>query len=653
MHKKLRIRCLVMMAGLLCLTGLTTAAAGDEFDLGKLEQALGQAAAYEYGDSREILTEISDFLRKVYDQPEKSRALEAEFVKFLSSDATLPGKRFICEQLSLIGTEASVPLLAQMTLQPSTSDMARFALERITSPAVDTALCEALVEATGKERIGIINTLGVRRSAGAVSLLVPLVLDLDRATAASAINALGEIAHPAAIKALKEARRGNLTREATDAYIRAADRQATEGQKSEALAVYRELNRSSEALPVRLAAMRGETRLSSPQDATALLRAALESQEPAIQAEAIRLLGDIPGTEVSQLLSSQFRRLAPSGRIQILAAFAVRNEKSALPLVLEAVRDDSGDVRVAALETAGTLGDASHVALLAEAAATRQGAEQAAARLSLARLRGDDVDGALLGSLEKADPQVKIELIRAIGERRLDSATDILLATAQDSNRDVRREAVRALRTTAGPGNVPALLALLQGAKAASERTEIERTLSSTLKRYEEAGVGSVVSAYGSTRDAGVRASLLLVLGSVGNKDGLPSMKKALKDKQPEVVRAAILGLTEWPSPEPMPDLLLLARRTSHRPHQVLAVRGYIKLASLSSRRPAKETVALLAEALPLARQPEEKKAILGLLPRYPCPEALELASGLTEEEAVAEEAKQAVERIKQSLERR
>jgi HEAT repeat protein len=642
---------LLIRAGLLCLIVGTTMAAGD--DVGDLQKALNTVSSYQYGDSRESLAGVSSFLQGIYGRPDAVKAAEKEFIRFLESDATLPAKRFISEQLSLIGSEASVPLLTSMALDPATSDMARFALERIPGPAVDKGLCAILPRMSGNQRIGIINTLGVRRSTEAVSLLVALASDRDRPTAASAINALGEIAHPTALKALKQARRGTLRKEATDAYVRAADRMAEEGKKKEALAIYRELNKPSEPETVRLAAMRGETRLGTPRETMALLTAALRTAEPGIQAEAIRLLGEIPGRQASEVLTNDYRRLAPSGRIQVLAAFALREEKSALPLAMEAVRDPDGEVRVVALETVGTLGNASTVPSLAETAATRQGAEQAAARLSLARLRGDDVDNALLEGLEKAQPQVKVELLRAVGERRLASATDTLLKIARDPNREVRREAVRALRTTAEPKHVPDLLALLRDASTPADRTELERTLASTIKRNEEFGVGPVVSTYKAAREAELRASLLLILGNVGDPAGLPLLKEALQDNQPEVARAAVLGLTEWPSQDPMPDLLLLARQTSNPSHQVLALRGYIKLTSLSSRRPAKETVALLAEALPLARQPEEKKAILGLLPRYACPEALHLASGLVDEEEVAEEAKQAVARIKQSLDRR
>ena len=54
-----------------------------------------------------------------------------EFIAFLKSDATTAAKDFICRQLGVIGSEASVPVLAAMLNDPGTADLGRYALERI------------------------------------------------------------------------------------------------------------------------------------------------------------------------------------------------------------------------------------------------------------------------------------------------------------------------------------------------------------------------------------------------------------------------------------------------------------------------------------------------------------------------------------------
>ena len=133
---------------------------GADSDIGVLDERLVKIKSYEFGDSRLVLSEIFDFTRKAYGNKELMGEIEKRFVKFLETDATLASKQFVCQQLRIMGTEESVPILAEMLTKPATSDMARFALEPRGSKSVRKVLAEALAKAKGKTKIGIINSLG-------------------------------------------------------------------------------------------------------------------------------------------------------------------------------------------------------------------------------------------------------------------------------------------------------------------------------------------------------------------------------------------------------------------------------------------------------------------------------------------------------------
>jgi len=127
-----------------------------------LDEVLLKISTYDYGQSREPLTELSDIVRNAYDSPKELKLIEMRLLKLLRSDATLAGKQFICRKLGIIGTEESVPTLVSMLTETKTSDMARYALERIPGSAVDKALLDALGETRGRVKVGIINSLGER-----------------------------------------------------------------------------------------------------------------------------------------------------------------------------------------------------------------------------------------------------------------------------------------------------------------------------------------------------------------------------------------------------------------------------------------------------------------------------------------------------------
>jgi len=287
---------------------------------------------------------------------------------------------------------------------------------------------------------------------------------------------------------------------------------------------------------------------------------------------------------------------------------------------------------------------------LAGVAARPDGAERDAARESLYLLRGTDVETAIVAGISSAAGNARLELIRAAGERRLLAAGDALVAAARDPDRPVRRESLRALRNVAGPAHSQALLDLTLNARDDSDRREFARALATALKRSERPPIGGTIAAYRSAENVQVRAALLDVMGQVSAEEALPVLRSSLDESQPEIARAAILALSEWLTPAPMPDLLAVAGSGSNPAHRILALRGYIRLIPAPSSRSMKETVSLLAGAMNLAGQPDEKKAILSLLSNYPTREALEIADTAAKDSAVAREAKAAAGRIRLGL---
>jgi len=226
----------------------------------KMEELLEKIKTYDWGQSREALTEFSDKVRDAYGKEAELKQIEDGLLGVLNSDATRAGKQFACRQLSIIGTERSIATLAKMLTGEETSDMARYALERIPGEAVDDALRDALPKAKGKPKVGIINSLGERRDKKAVGALSELVYDSDAMVAEAAAAALGKIADSEATKVLAQAKdktSGKLQPVVLDAYLKCADKLAAEGEKAQALTIYKELQKKDYPEPIRKAALRG------------------------------------------------------------------------------------------------------------------------------------------------------------------------------------------------------------------------------------------------------------------------------------------------------------------------------------------------------------------------------------------------------------
>ena len=620
-----------------------------------IEGLFVKVASYDYGQDRAPLEALSDAIRKAQSSSSSARALEKRLDGLLKSKATIAGKDYVCRLLSLYGTDTSVQVLSNMLIVAETSDMARYALERINGNQVNPALRKSLNKTTGKFKAGIINTLGCRRDPESVKLLNNLVCDTDPLIASASIEALGKIGSLDSSRVLASALEktsGQLKQLTSDAYLRCADQMAAKGDEAHAIAIYKILYTPAQQAPIQIAALRG-IGAAGGVESTKIVIDAIRSTNSQVQAAAIGLLNHIPGEQITSLFVKEMPGLPPRAQVQILTALAERDDGSALPQVVKASKNETAEVRLAALDALGKLGNSSTVMLLAEFAASSTDPDQSIARNSLNRLKGDDIDIEIVSNIDKASAQTKVELIRAAGGRGITNASDTLLRTAKDQSGAVRRESYKSLRDIASTKQIPELIDLLKGCEGEDERAEAERTLSATIKRSDNSVISGIVSAYRNASGADFRCSLLQVMGIVGNNDTLPVLREALKESNAAIKRGAILALTEWPDNSPMADLLPIAREDSNQTHRILALRGYIKLVSISGSQPVVETAKLFIGVMAIANRPEEKILILSAIQGFPCKESLDLAEDATKDPAISREAKQAADIIRRVITRK
>jgi len=242
-----------------------------------------------------------------------------------------------------------VPALAEMLVGEDTSDMALYALERIPGASVDQALRDALSKTTGKIRVGIINSLGVRGDTASVEILSSLIYSLDQQAATAAAAALGSIADAAAADTLAEAvkkTRGNMQPVVYDAYLKCADRLAAEGKKREAFAIYEKAYKSARAGNIRAAALTGMV-ATGGKKAVKIIKNVLGGRETSMQTVAISLIRQVPGKEIIKTATKRLPKLKTQQQVQMISALADRGDTSALDAVVKSANSRDESVRLA------------------------------------------------------------------------------------------------------------------------------------------------------------------------------------------------------------------------------------------------------------------------------------------------------------------
>jgi len=374
----------------------------------------------------------------------------------------------------------------------------------------------------------------------------------------------------------------------------------------------------------------------------------LRGDEEQMQAVAISMVREMPGTGVTKALAKELPNLSTSGQIQLLSALADRGDRAALPAVGTAANVSDESVRLAALRALERLGDASSVMFLAQRAATATGAEQKAARESLYRLRGSDVDKTILTNIERAEAAIKVELIRSIAQRNIHNGVKTLLKTAQDSDINVRLESFKALKDVADEEYLPALIELLLNVQGQSERREAENAIAVVANRIDDISrrADAVLAVLPSVKNVESRCSLLSVLGRIGSDNSLPVLEDAFNDEGVEVRDAAVRALSQWPNPAPIDILLKVAEESDNDTHRILALRGFVRLIGLVHNSPPEETVSLYRQAMDLALDASLKKLVLSGLADVESIAALNMAAEYLDDELLKQEAEFAVLKI-------
>jgi HEAT repeat protein len=118
---------------------------------------------------------------------------EAALIAVLKSSASENDKAEACLQLARVGTKASVAPLAALLTDDKLSHMARYALEPISDPSADDALRKAADKLEGRNLVGVIGSIGVRRDVKAIELLGQRLRDRDADVVQAAARALGSL----------------------------------------------------------------------------------------------------------------------------------------------------------------------------------------------------------------------------------------------------------------------------------------------------------------------------------------------------------------------------------------------------------------------------------------------------------------------------
>jgi len=586
---------------------------------------------------------------------------EADLIAVLRSDAAEADKALACKQLAVKGSAAAVGDLAALLANDRLASWARIPLEAIPGPEADAALRKAAGSLSGKLLVGVINSIGVKRDAAATDLLVARLADPDAEVAAAAAAALGKIGTPAAAATLAKglSAAGPRLDDMAQAAIVCAERLHGAGSAQEAAALYDAVRKASVSEQRLAEATRGLI-LARGKDGIPLLIETLRS--PARRMANIglfaarELLDGGQAGEVDVALAEEATRLAGAGSADqaalVVKVLADRNaDGGAGPglqaTVLRWASSGPQAVRLAALEAAGRIGDASAVDPLIGLSGDPAVAD--AVRAALVAVPGDGVDRVVIARLSGASPAALPVLLKVVGERRI-AAVPQIAPLVSSGDAATRSATLEALGNVVDLANLNLLVDAVQKPRDPADAEAAQKALLTACVRMpdREACAEKLATAIGSATGE-TKEKLLDIIGEVGGTKALATVAAAAKSGNEALADAATRLLGKWMTADAAPVLLDLATAPIGEKYQTRAIRGVSRIARQFAL-PDAERAELCGKVLALAKDPSDRKSVLEALPRYPSPAMLAVAEQAATLPGLEAEAKAAADAIRAKL---
>jgi len=621
-----------------------------------LSQLMAEAAKYESGRNIEPLQKLEQLLRESAAKPGQRAELEAALVKLLVPSATFEARRFACRQLMVIGTDASLPALAELLKTDETVGIACLALGSQRSPKAVEILRNALPAARGRARLQLISALGNHLDAQSAKVLAEMGRDADAAVAGAAMVALGKMANESSGETMaalgKEARPATAWAVA-EASLLMAEQLAAAGDRKAASAIYAELLRPAQPIHIQRGALAALLRLDTDGGEQRILDV-LHGSDAALKPVAIAAIGPLKSGGASEKFAAELSKLQPCEQVLMIEALASRSDAAARSAVRAEVTASKAEVRRAAIIAVGKREDASAVALLSKTLASAKSPEELQdIELALASLQGNSAtDQAIVAELKPSSADAKIRLFSVLALRGAPAAVPALLAEAGGSNTATVQAAFRALGTIAAAADLPALLETLANLKAADARADAESAAARTLAKVAEVSRRSEAVRAELTKRSDIesRCSLLRLLANAADAKSLAGLKAAAGDQEPRIREVAVCALAAWPDATAWDTLLAIYRQPENDTHRTLALRALVRLADDLNAKPDAALMERYRRLLAGARGDDDRKLILSALAGAAHPDALQIALSLLSNSGVRAETELAVKKIAESI---
>lgn len=607
---------------------------------------------YVSGADAAPLRRYDELVAQASGDPARRKTLETDFIRVLTGESTFEAKRFACQRLAIVGSEAAVPALADLLARDETLGIACAALVQIPSPKAGAALRKTLATAQGRSLEQVVFGLGIRGDTKAASQLIALTRSADAGVAGAACVAIGRLGTAAPQKILAALRRESpaaLVRPVAEGSFFLAEGLAAKGQRKATTAIYEETLAARWPVDVRRGALAALLRLDVAGAEARILRV-LAGSDDALQPVAIAAVPALTNPDASRVLAGELPKLAPFDQVLLIQALALRGDTAALVAIEQQLGATDQEVRLAAIAELGKAGDAATVPVLARTLiGNPSAAELKAVEAAFSGLKGGAAtDRALAAQLRNRMAGNKTPILAALVRRGNPASLGVFAAETASADPAMAKLGFQGMSRVAGADDVPALLKALGNLRAVVIREDAVAAVSQALARVgtPARNAAFIRAAMQAVPAPQATPTFLPLLAVCPDAPGLELVVAAAGDADAGTRDLGLRTLADWPDAAVWEPLLQVYSQAPTETERVLALRGLARLLGEQNAKPDAVLIGRYRALLGSAKGEIDRKLILGSLSGCHHPEALLLAVGQLDQVGVRAEAALATRKI-------
>lgn len=538
--------------------------------------------------------------------------IEKAYLQALEKAEDTEVRAYFIDNLKVIGSNASVPVLSRLIVDEGLTQQAISALVSIDTKESAEALSNALQNnKAGHAEARLIQALGELKYQPAAQAITKFAVSENPVIRKHALWSLALIGDASAYNVLLQQAKNvhfkNDPAEATHALVEYIHQLGAKGNKDLIVLASQEILSNTlepEQQHFRLAALKALTK-ASPDESTKTLLKEMNRFDTGYQKEVLKVAGPYvkSPSAMKQWTKAYKKSENLQGEILAMLAKANRDDSFIQSTLLPALSSKNAAVRMVAAEEIAYSDNKRYQANLVDyLLEAKDDSEILAAKKALLRMMDKEDASVLAGKAESSQGKNRAVVIEILGDKRAADHFSIALANTSSQDETVRKAAYAALSRLASSKNTGELLKLLAESKDDAETKFIQTAL---MESMDNSGTSLVNEAYANNKER-----ILPLLPFVNDPDALKKVTDAFYKGTDDERAAAFEALLNWQNHEAARTLLAIRKDSGLRKYHEKAFNAFVTQVGKSSW-PDDQKLLMFDEAMQQAKTTDEKTAVI------------------------------------------